>query len=129
MKTIKTTLESFLEAKNNNYYQLNESGYARIVNIMRGLVPTVKTFAFISAENPNGEKQSNEENNKATKELKTYLKSKKIGFVKVDGNYGYDEHSFFLTNITKSEALKIGKKFSQDSLILVIKRKMILFLK
>lgn len=31
-----------------------ESGYSRIAQIMLGLVPTVKTFGIITAENPMG---------------------------------------------------------------------------
>ena len=28
----------------------NESGYSRVANIMRGLVPSVKTFSILTAE-------------------------------------------------------------------------------
>ena len=43
---------------------LDEAGYARVVNIMRGLVPTINTLAFLTAENPNG-KQADPAKNKA----------------------------------------------------------------
>ena len=40
-----------------------------------------------------------------------------LGFIKVKGQYGSEENSFFIPNITKDEALSLGKMFSQESII------------
>ena len=96
---------------------LNESGYSRVANIMRGLVPSVKTFSILTAENPNGIEQDKDINKVKNKELEQRLRSMNLGFIKVKGQYGSEENSFFIPNITKDEALSLGKMFSQESII------------
>jgi len=43
--------------------QLNEGSYSRVVSILRGLLPSVRTLAFITAENPYGKSLNPAENN------------------------------------------------------------------
>jgi len=96
---------------------VNEAGYARTVNIMRGLVPTVNTLAFLTAENPNGIKADAATNKLANQKLEKKLRSMNLGFKKISGHYGGPEKSFFIPNITKEEALDLGKEFNQESII------------
>lgn len=96
---------------------ITEAGYARVVNIMRGLVPTVNTLAFITAENPNGKQADSATNKAANKELETKLRSMNLGFTKIKGHYGGPENSLFIPNISKEEALQLGKQFNQESII------------
>ena len=96
---------------------LIESGYARVINIMRGLVPTVNTIAFLTAENPKGVPADSAFNKKANSELEKRLRSMNLGFNKVKGQYGGPENSFFIPNITKEEALELGKVYDQESII------------
>ena len=84
---------------------------------MRGLVPNVKTFSFLTASNPLGVEADAKTNNAANKKLEEKLRSMNLGFTKVQGKYGVEEESFFIPNITKSEALNLGKLFSQESII------------
>lgn len=86
----------------------NESGYSRVANIMRGLVPSVKTFSILTAENPNGIEQDKDTNRIKNQELEKRLRSMNLGFIKVKGQYGSEENSFFIPNITKDEALSLG---------------------
>ena len=95
----------------------NESGYSIFANIMRGLVPSVKTFSILTAENPNGIEQDKDTNRIKNQELEKRLRSMNLGFIKVKGQYGSEENSFFIPNITKDEALNLGKMFSQESII------------
>jgi hypothetical protein len=95
----------------------NESGYSRVANIMRGLVPSVKTFSILTAENPNGIEQDKDNNRIKNQELEKRLRSMNLGFIKVKGQYASEENSFFIPNITKDEALSLGKMFSQESII------------
>jgi hypothetical protein len=83
---------------------INEAGYARVVNIMRGLVPTINTLAFLSAENPNGKPADPVTNKTANQELEKKLRAMNIGFKKIKGHYGGPENSFFTPNINKEEA-------------------------
>jgi hypothetical protein len=96
---------------------VNESGYARIANIMRGLLPEVKTFAILTAENPYVKKTSSEENKDANQELKNILKSGNYGYQMVKGHYGNSENSFFIPNISQKYAMELGLKFEQESIV------------
>lgn len=97
--------------------ELLESGYARIANIMRGLIPNVKTFGIISAENPYGEELDKSENKKRNEKLEEDLKSMNLGFIKVKGKYGNFENSFFVPNIRKDELLELGKEHEQNEVV------------
>lgn len=103
---------------NESVSTINEKAtYFKVANIMRGLVPNVKTFAFLTAENPFGKQADSETNKKANADLEKKLRSMNLGFTKVKGQYGVKENSFFVPNITKEEALMLGKSFSQESII------------
>lgn len=96
---------------------LCESGFSRIMQIMSGLVPSVKTFAIITWENPKGIKQSKEINEAAQKKLKEILKTGAHSYVQIKGKYGNLENPVFIMNISKSDAIGIGKDGDQDSII------------
>jgi hypothetical protein len=97
--------------------QLLESGYARVANIMRGLVPKIKTFGIITAENPHGKYIDKSENKERNRELVKDLKNMNLGFHKVAGKYGTKENSFMVINIKKKELMELGKKYQQESVI------------
>lgn len=109
-KIISETVESELN-------KMNESGYSRMASIMRGLVPQVKTMAIITAENPYGQQADSITNLEANKKLEEILRKMNLGFTKVKGKYGGEENSYFVPNIRKDEALGLGKKFEQESII------------
>jgi hypothetical protein len=94
-----------------------ESGYSSIMNTFRGLRPNIKKIAILTAENPHGEKHSDEFNKKANFNLEKFLSSGKIPFKKIKGSYGSKENSFILFNIPKNTAIYIGDKYNQDSII------------
>ncbi|MFW6377150.1 MAG: DUF3293 domain-containing protein [bacterium] len=102
---------------NESVEPLNEKGYARKLNILRGLVPSVDTVAFISAENPMNQSVSKQENKRRTKMLKKELDKNKMGHTKVYGKYGDEENTFFIPNISKEEALQLGNKYDQEAII------------
>jgi hypothetical protein len=87
---------------------INESGYPRIASIMRGVFPKVRTFAMLTGENPKGQPASPEYNKQINLKLEKELRSMNLGFKKIIGQYGQSENSFFVPNITKEEALRIG---------------------
>jgi len=95
-----------------------ESGFSRVAQIMLGLVPTVKTFGIMTAENPMGKKLSNLENDIRIKEFKQYLAKYHHGYSQPDkGKYGSIEHPVFIANITKNELLDLAVKYGQESVI------------
>lgn len=116
-KDIKERLVENFNKLNNTNIQLNESGYPRIANIMRGIVPSVKTVGFITGENPAAKPSSAEYNKSANAKVEKSLKDANYGYVKVKGEYAGSENSFFVPNIAKDELLKMGRKFGQESVI------------
>jgi hypothetical protein len=100
-----------------NTTEIDESGYSSIANTFRGLRPSIKSLAILTAENPHGVQHSNEYNKKANKELEIFLREGKFGYKKIKGSYGQVENSFIVFNISYSQSINIGVKFKQDSII------------
>lgn len=114
MSKIRNIIKETIEGELN---KVNESGYSRMASIMRGLVPQVRTMAIISAENPYGKQVDAKTNIEANEKLEQIIKKMNLGFTKVKGKYDNDENSFFIPNIRKDEALGLGKRFEQESII------------
>lgn len=111
MKYLKTKSE--LE----NIEKIEESKFSRVATVMRGLVPAIKTMAILTAENPYGEKATPEENKKRNAKLEMDLSNGQYGYRKVLGKYGHPEKSFIVNNITLEEALRLGEKYEQESIV------------
>ena len=94
-----------------------EGGYARMARMLHGIVPSVRTLAFITAENPLGKILPPEENNKLNAELATTLKNQGFGFYKVKGKYRNEENSFMVMNIPKGNLEDYAIEFNQESYI------------
>jgi hypothetical protein len=97
--------------------KLIESGFSRLGQIMTGLVPSVKTFAFITWENPMGKKTDNDINIIQNEKLKTLLKNGSYRYIQIKGKYGNLENPYFISNITKHAAIELGKSGNQESIL------------
>jgi hypothetical protein len=80
-------------------------------------------FAMISASK-NPKTTSPEVNNKNTETLRKYLISLHVSFFPLRGGWKdeetgqeYTEESFFISNISKEVAKKLGKRFDQDAVL------------
>jgi hypothetical protein len=93
------------------------SGYPRLMNILKGKVPSIHTFGIISVDNPQGTVVAPEENNKKQTEFKQALSHAGYGYVQHKGKYGEFERAFFIMNISITDLLKWKSKFDQDSVI------------
>jgi len=100
-----------------NSRSINEDGYARIKNIMGGQVKSVQTIAILTAENPQAVQQNSETNNKLNDVLKADLKSGHYGYVQIKGKFGNIENPYFIMNITRNDAIDLGNKYDQMSII------------
>jgi hypothetical protein len=107
-------IEMFKNMSKNN---LNESGFSSVANTMRGLRKNIKTLAILTAENPYGESATKSYNKRANSDLEKTLSEGGYGYRKVKGSYAGEENSFIVNNISQDEALNIGKKYEQDSVI------------
>ena len=97
--------------------QLNELAYPRTANTMRGIVPSIDTFAIFTAENPNSTQLQSKENQERNKKLEQQLFNKHYGFRKVKGKYGNIENTYFIQNITKKDAMFFGNEWEQNTII------------
>lgn len=100
---------------------LNEGGYSKLMQTISGLIPSIRTFAVITWENPLSKKVSDEQNKGANKKLKDLLKSGNYSFRHIKGRYKDFENPFFINNISLDYAKRIGfeygGKYKQDSIL------------
>ena len=100
---------------------IDESGFARINRMLWGGVPSINSVGILTAENPQGQQLSPEENNKRMKDLKTTLGT--YGFIDVKGKFrtkegnNLIENSLIIPNLPKETLLWLQKKFEQESVI------------
>jgi hypothetical protein len=112
IRLIESTLDEIKMDKN-----LSESKFSRVANTMRGLVPSIKTIAIMTAENPYAVKQSDEYNKEANLKLMMDLKNGQYGYRPVLGQYGNKENSFIVNNISIGDAIRLGEKYKQESIV------------
>lgn len=97
---------------------INEGGYSRLMQIMTGLVPTVKTFAIITWENPMNVDSDNKFNKVANKALKDALSH--FSYKHIKGKYDKLENPFIIFNIGRSQAKRLAfdtKMYKQESIV------------
>lgn len=122
MKSIKQLnyeLSNILKELDENF-KINEGGLSKIQQAISD--PNI-SFAIISA---NRNEYSTQENKQRTKELMNDVSS--YGFIKLEGGYieqndktgekiPVTERSVLVKNISKEKAIKIGKKYEQESIL------------
>jgi hypothetical protein len=97
---------------------VTEARYSPTANILRGNIrKSIKTIAILTAENPKGVEASKEYNKAANEKLKSVLRTGRFGYRPVDGSYGTEENSFIINNISLDDAINIGEKFKQDTIV------------
>jgi len=94
-----------------------DESYSRVAQIMRGIVPSVRSLGILTAEHPLGLPLSAEENRGRNAELEKQLKSGHYGFHKIQGRYGNFENPFFVPNINRSYLLRLATEHGQQAFI------------
>ena len=79
----------------------------------------IRTMCILTAENPMGNALSPEENKIRRTEMETYLTNAHYAWFRVKGKYGNVEKSHIIYNISLNDALTLGKKYNQESLIFI----------
>lgn len=87
------------------------------LNILSGKEDNVKTFLIITAENPMGEKGTNNINRVSNDNIVKYLKAGNYAWQPIRGKYGSTENSKIVFNISVDEAIRLGLLFQQESFI------------
>lgn len=75
----------------------------------------IKTFAILSAENPNGIQAPVKVNNENTRKFKILLKEMGLQYIPLIGQFRNKEHSFLVINLSLADAKSISKAFEQLS--------------
>lgn len=74
-------------------------------------------WSILTAENPMGEQATPEENATKMVALKADLDAMGAQYVEAVGKYGQVENSLVVTGITQEEAVALGAKYAQDSVL------------
>lgn len=94
------------------------SAYDRVVKALKGARRQINSIGIMTAQNPEGKKESEEFNQKQNEKLIAYLRYMNLGHYRIGGKFsGIDEESFAINNVSKETMIKLGKHFGQESII------------
>jgi hypothetical protein len=106
---------------------MQESGFAHVRRMLFGDVPTIRAVGILTAQNPAREvdldwqgkepTSPRDYNKRANKKLVDQLRAGNYGPVRVKGQFGLEEDSFLVPNISREEVLGLGRKYGQESVI------------
>ena len=103
-------------------HEIEEKSYSRIWQHINN---PQQTFAIVSAFQPD---QSPEQNQKAHQQLRSIISTLHYGYNEMNSGYSYrdeengtdeavQEKSFFIPQITKEDAMLLGKTFNQETVL------------
>ena len=101
----------------------NETRFNRVKKMLMGHLPTVRTVAIITAQNPHGHdltqyQSGREQNNYYNMDLFNHLRKANFGPIRVQGKYGGNqERSFIVPNIQRQEAVALAARYDQQAVI------------
>lgn len=101
---------------------LNETSRRQKASSAMSWGKNLKTMAILTSENPRYQVYSygkNETNNDRREELEKDLKLGHYAWFPVKGQYEGNENSYIIYNISLDNALYLGKKFGQESIIFI----------
>ena len=94
--------------------EAKESKYNRVLEMLKGKDPSVKTVAIMSGQNPNAQQMYEPINKRLKGELEDDLKSMGLQFIRVGGKFmGVFEQSVIVLNPDLREIAKLNKEFGQ----------------
>ena len=76
-----------------------------------------ENWTILTAENPNAQQLSPDENAARMAQLKAALDARGLQYTEVKGKYGSEENSLLITGVTPEQASEIGKQFGQESVL------------
>jgi len=124
---MRNLMNKFEKLLNENVGEVEESKYSKAATAMRGLRPSIKTIAILTAENPQAKPMSKEFNREVNAKLVDDFRALKLGYRPTKGSYmerGHnddspivEENSFIVNNISMESAINLGTKYRQESII------------
>lgn len=103
--------------ENWNKFLTEKKDFSNLMNILGARRENIDTVGMMTAENPQAQPLSEEENEKLNKQLEQDLRDRNLGFKKIQGKFGNYENSYLIPNITRDEIIELGRKFDQESVI------------
>ena len=94
--------------------EAKESKYNRVLEMLRGKDPSVKTITIMSGQNPDAKQMIEPINKRLKGELEQELKQMGLQFVRVGGKFfGVFEQSVIVINPEIKQIARLNKKFGQ----------------
>lgn len=88
--------------------------YNRVMEILKGKDPKVKTIGIMSGQNPMAKQSSDLDNKYLKKDLESDLNAEGLKFVRIGGKFaGIFEQSVLILNPTQSQLEKLNRKYGQ----------------
>lgn len=84
----------------------------RVFNIL-----SLKNWVILTPENPNGIEQSEELNAALRERFEDWLVENRVPHIRVRGNYGYEETSYILLDVSFDNAVRLGRLLRQQSIL------------
>jgi hypothetical protein len=101
---------------------LSESSkYTKLLKAVMGLRDNIDGIAILTPENPMAKQLTAKENKELTDKFKEEMRKRSLNYTKQIGVYGQAETSYIIYNITRKEAIELGKMFNQESIIYITK--------
>ena len=113
-----------VEEENIDSVELDEtSRRQKAMQAMRGTSKKIKSIAILTSENPRFPEKSaaqNKDNKESRKQLEAELRTSHLAWFPVKGQYFGDvEKSYIIFNISREDAVKLGKRYGQESIIFI----------
>lgn len=91
--------------------------FPSIIQSLVGSREGIYTLGIMTAENPNAQIASPEDNAKFNSQLEQELRNKILGYRKIRGKFKNEENSYLIPNVDRDEMIELGRKFNQESVI------------
>ena len=97
---------------------LNEAtDFSNLINTLTAKRENIYTLGMMTAENPQAQKATPEQNEMFNAQLEERLREMILGYRKIRGKFGNQENSFLIPNIGRDEIIALGREFNQESVI------------
>lgn len=97
---------------------LREMSVERVERIVSGLAHDVNTIAILTPENPQAQKFDKKHNQLFVSQFIDFMRSNGVTPIEIGGKFGgNEERSFIIKNVSKKQAIEIGKMYNQQSVI------------
>ncbi len=98
---------------------IEESSYAKVMQILFAQIPAIKQIGIITAFNPGSTPLPIADNNKRNQALKHRIRELRYHYIQLEESAfeGSFEKPFLILNIPKKDLARLSKEFGQDSVI------------